>query len=100
MVKRRPQVGRWVRELHGIDLFEVSIVPHPANDQARILDTKSVAVPPASMTCPVLSAGAALRRSMGPATCLCRPDLPRMWGWANQTSGFITRNGADPLSLH
>jgi phage head maturation protease len=30
-----------VRELQGIDLFEVSIVSHPANAETRIPDTKS-----------------------------------------------------------
>jgi hypothetical protein len=30
-----------VRELHGIDLFEVSIVPHPASPDTRVLSMKS-----------------------------------------------------------
>ena len=30
-----------VRELKGIDLFEVSIVPHPANADTRVLEMKS-----------------------------------------------------------
>jgi hypothetical protein len=30
-----------IRELHGIDLFEVSIVPHPASPDTRVLSMKS-----------------------------------------------------------
>ena len=31
-----------VRELHGIDLFEISITPNPANADKRIVSTKAL----------------------------------------------------------
>jgi HK97 family phage prohead protease len=30
-----------IRELHGIDLFEISVVPHPANADTRVIEMKS-----------------------------------------------------------
>jgi hypothetical protein len=37
------QGQRWRNVLTELDLFEVSLVPHPANDQTRILSMKSAA---------------------------------------------------------
>ena len=34
--------GDGIRELRGIDLFETSVVPHPANPDTRIVEMKSI----------------------------------------------------------
>ncbi len=41
MVRKSEDRSDGVRELHEIDLFEVSIVPHPANPDTRFLELKS-----------------------------------------------------------
>lgn len=46
LVTRQHKRDDGIRELRGIDLFEISIVPHPANADTKILGTKSVDLPP------------------------------------------------------
>ena len=42
MTTKKQERSDGVTELHEVDLFEISIVPHPANADTRIIDMKSM----------------------------------------------------------